>query len=314
MNSRIFLALSLVAPLATAACTDTATEDEFLADDVVDVDDSKSDIAGGTYTFFTISRDARRCASPYCGGYWVKRVNASTTKCHDNRYAEQCYVPTLDLERTGLGEAALEKVNGAINGSWNQDGKVLVRGTFARRDWPGVGTFGEFRASEAWLGQGPNVPAGPFAMAEDTGVRCFTFPCNSIREKKLNSSASGYLAEIGWDASGADEEAIGNAGTKLVTDGVIIAGERYTVSGPGGRGKARTATQFYFRATDEKSCFVGGCSSHVCSDRPDVVTTCEFRPEYACYRDATCELQADGECGWTETPELSACLANPPQE
>jgi hypothetical protein len=43
-----------------------------------------------------------------------------------------------------------------------------------------------------------------------------------------------------------------------------------------------------------------------------MVTTCEFRPEYACYRDATCERQADGTCGWTETPELTACLANPP--
>jgi hypothetical protein len=40
-----------------------------------------------------------------------------------------------------------------------------------------------------------------------------------------------------------------------------------------------------------------------------VVSTCEWRPEYACYADATCEVQDDGACGWTETDELRDCLA-----
>lgn len=58
-------------------------------------------------------------------------------------------------------------------------------------------------------------------------------------------------------------------------------------------------------------CIRTGCSGQICSDR-DVVTTCEYRPEYACYRNARCERQADGRCGWTMTPALRACLANPP--
>ena len=58
-------------------------------------------------------------------------------------------------------------------------------------------------------------------------------------------------------------------------------------------------------------CKATGCSGTVCSDQ-DVVTTCEFKAEYACYRDATCTRQADGQCGWTQTPELDACLKNPP--
>jgi len=56
-------------------------------------------------------------------------------------------------------------------------------------------------------------------------------------------------------------------------------------------------------------CFVGGCSSEVCSDDPDVVTPCIYRPEYVCYKRATCERQANGACGWTETPELLQCIA-----
>lgn len=55
-------------------------------------------------------------------------------------------------------------------------------------------------------------------------------------------------------------------------------------------------------------CYVGGCSGTVCSDQPGAVSTCEYRPEYACYRTAVCERQASGQCGWTETEELTACL------
>lgn len=50
-----------------------------------------------------------------------------------------------------------------------------------------------------------------------------------------------------------------------------------------------------------------GCSGQICSDE-DVVTTCEFRPEYACYQAAVCERQLNGECGWTETEDLTQCL------
>lgn len=58
------------------------------------------------------------------------------------------------------------------------------------------------------------------------------------------------------------------------------------------------------------TCFVGGCSSQLCTDRDDIASTCEWREEYACYRSATCERQADGHCGWTQTSELLACLSN----
>ncbi len=58
------------------------------------------------------------------------------------------------------------------------------------------------------------------------------------------------------------------------------------------------------------ACFVGGCSSQVCSDDPEVMTTCEWREEYACYQNATCERQANGQCGWTETESLLQCLTD----
>lgn len=66
-------------------------------------------------------------------------------------------------------------------------------------------------------------------------------------------------------------------------------------------------------ASTSGECVKGGCSGTVCS-APDKqeMTTCEFRAEYACYADAKCERQADGACGWTQSAELTACLASPP--
>jgi len=60
-------------------------------------------------------------------------------------------------------------------------------------------------------------------------------------------------------------------------------------------------------------CVLAGCSSQLCveeNEAADIITTCEFRPEYACYQSVgRCERQVDEQCGWTLTPELQQCLA-----
>jgi len=54
-------------------------------------------------------------------------------------------------------------------------------------------------------------------------------------------------------------------------------------------------------------CVRTGCSGQLCADQA-VVSTCEYRPEYACYQKATCERQKNGQCGFTPTNELVSCL------
>lgn len=63
-----------------------------------------------------------------------------------------------------------------------------------------------------------------------------------------------------------------------------------------------------------KKCVVGGCSGQVCGEEGSgLVTTCEYREEYACYKKATCERQATGQCGWTMTDTLRQCLNPQPK-
>ena len=312
MISRISFVTALAVPLLSlaAACTDASVEDDFLADDAEALDESKADLASGTHTYYQVEPDYRRCAAPMCGGVYYRLANATRTVCLDGKKADRCYAASADWARLRLGERGLDRTLTALGAR-----TLLVRATIGKKNWGrGLGTFAELRPTEAWIGQGPNLPEGPLAKVEDSGVRCFTTPCASFVEKKLNSSARATLAELGWDASGATDEQIGVALDRMHYDGLIIAGERYRVTGPGGSASGRTVTQFWLRATDEATCYVGGCSGQVCSDRPDVITTCEWRAEYACYQAATCEVQADGACGWTQSAELQACLASPPQE
>ena len=56
-------------------------------------------------------------------------------------------------------------------------------------------------------------------------------------------------------------------------------------------------------------CVRAGCSDHLCVERGvDIASTCEWRPVYECYQQATCERQQNGQCGFTPTHELVECL------
>jgi len=312
MTSRILFALACTLPLT--ACIDSGTSDELDQDDATAGDASKADAPGGTYTYYYVTSDMKQCfvAAPNCGGLYYRLANATKTTCLDGKKAEHCYAAAADLTKLGLAETGTNKVYEAF-----RSGEVLMRATIGSKKYTGIGagTYAQINSKEAWLPQGPNPVEGPLMKIEDSGVRCITFPCPSFRELKLNSAVTAQIADVQWEHSGASDRLVGTALDKMHTDGLIVSGYRTTVTGPGGDGKARSVTQLWFKVTNEPvaaECHVGGCSGQVCSEDPNVITTCEFRPEYACYHAATCEVQADGNCGWTETAELQACLASPP--
>jgi len=57
-------------------------------------------------------------------------------------------------------------------------------------------------------------------------------------------------------------------------------------------------------------CVRAGCSGQLCLPfgTDGGVTTCAFRPEYACYKQAACETNNAGQCAFTITPSVRACL------
>ena len=58
---------------------------------------------------------------------------------------------------------------------------------------------------------------------------------------------------------------------------------------------------------DIDGCKVSGCGREVCTDHA-VASPCIWNPQFECYKDAVCAIQADGRCSWTMTAKLKACL------
>ncbi|MBA3499496.1 MAG: hypothetical protein M4D80_20160 [Myxococcota bacterium] len=316
-----FAALPLLSISFIAACSSEGELDELAgetADDDVANADGKGDIAAdGNYTYFAIRGDVRRCASPYCGGEFLTRLNRTNTVCHDGKPSSSCYTPELDFSESGLKPAAQDKLRLAVGqGAIGPGVKAIVRGRFARYGtMKGIGhDMGRFIVTEAWVAQSAAVTDGVFVRVKDNGVRCIAEPCPSTGEAALNTSRSANLSAIDFEPSGLTDEQVAVLTEAMFNpSGMIIAGDRFTQKINGTWAKGRTATNVFIRvenAAQSEGCFVGGCSSQICSDQEGVISTCEFRPEYACYQEASCERQASGDCGWTQTPALTTCLAN----
>jgi hypothetical protein len=309
-----YVRAALVAAAFAALTLSSGASPHFMKGDlaelsVVNVGASESvsvspDTVNATSTFYSARRDRRRCVSPLCGGYFVKRVNLSSTRCADGRFMRECYVAEINW-----------------NGQPESDSDdMLVRGSIVARRYERFGKLGELRVSESWKTIGNNQPAGTFYLVRDRGVRCITHPCATHSEARLNSSVRRNIAGVNLEGVGLAESSAAVVNAAMTgPDGLIVSGHDVVVTGPGGRSFELRATQVYVRTKLDsvstrpdrgsmKPCFKTGCSSQVCSDHT-MVTTCEFRPEYACYQKAVCERQTDGNCGFTKTRELTECLA-----
>ena len=240
--------------LLFAACAPTPEVDDLAgAPAADDVTDSKADAAtpDGASTYFQISADLRKCVSPICGGYFLDRLNLSTTKCHDGSTAASCYTPVLDWSEAHLSEAQQQKLLDASFG--NADGTTsIVRGRFAKTNSTTTRPeLGRFIVTEAWIREGTGTAEGVFVKARDAGIRCITTPCPSTKETALNTSRSAIIGEIDWSAAGLSDREIEGFQTSLFDpSGIIFAGDRYTASENGHAFKARTATAAYHRLAD----------------------------------------------------------------
>jgi len=256
------------------------------------------DSLASTSSFYSFRHDLRKCASPRCGGYFVKLVNEARTRCADNRRASECYVASIDW-------------NGQVE---PENDRALLRGTM-RLQGNRNGRYGVLRVTEVWQAASATDASGTFFRVRDRGIRCIAAPCATHHEARLNSTQSREIAGVDLSAAGAPENLVSEATQAMTSsNGILVSGDHAPVTGPAGRSVTLKVTQFYLRAGAGKGtsgslkpCKKTGCSSQICSDQ-EVITTCEYKTEYECYRKATCERQANGDCGFTPTAELNACL------
>ncbi|CAN5734312.1 hypothetical protein BH11MYX2_BH11MYX2_37520 [soil metagenome] len=309
---RLALGFAAVLPLVSlslvSACATNGADDDLAGQ----ADDSLSDGSGkadgvGVSTYFAIHTAAG-------GKFKIERLNATTTTCHDSVKRASCKVPELDWSETA--ETLSLDQRAALTDAAARTGGVyaIVRGRFNKKALTTTpSTAGRFIVTEAWVAKGDGVAEGVFAKVKDNGIRCITAPCPSTSEYALNASRQANIAIVDFEAGDIPQGAIDELVSDSSTTGYIVSGDRYTYTLQGRSAKGRTATNAYRNLANETpaaaACVVSGCSGELCGDE-GMVSPCIFKPVFACYHEATCERQADGDCGWTQTEELQTCVAN----
>ena len=228
--------------------------------------------------WYVVRPDLRKCASPMCGGYFVKSVNLTRTVCLDGRAHAECYVTALDWSATQFSDG--ERVKLAAS-------PVILRGRLAQATGTAA-SFANLRVTEAWSpAVTPDVENGYPAFiarlyrAFDNGTRCISWPCPSITQEKLNSSQATPVADIDLSDSCADDKQIAAAYDALAgSTGVLVDGEDGWVNGPAGKMKELVGYDFYLRveaaAPQPRSC--GGFVNTRC----DAGEYCDIAVANAC--------------------------------
>jgi hypothetical protein len=200
-------------------------------------------------------------------------------------------------------------------------------GSYAWRG-PDSGEFVDFQ--ELTLGNDGRYTASVDAQLVSPTVRCVAFPCtlpeagtwSAVRSDgqvriKVNPAGGkpsrSYAASIVELSRTLSLSRFGHA-TTLLSQGSTCANVRCT---------ATTHCEMHFdKGSYAPSCVANapppppapacaktGCSGQICADH-SMITTCQYEAVYACFQAATCERQADGQCGFTQTPALAACVAS----
>lgn len=192
--------------------------------------------------FLIVSRDLRRCASPYCGGYFISLANQKTTQCPNGRSGATCYVSSVDLSAIGLDPGQASAV---------LEGNTVVRGRIVpRRGFPGIG---DLVGRAAWRAPTDPRPTEPLYRAEFNGTVCITFPCPSIDQSRLNTAELQTVSEVDLtSAPGTDQDrAEGQDAIFSGGQGLIVSGHNVVVenAGPAGDANLLQAEQFFLPVT-----------------------------------------------------------------
>jgi hypothetical protein len=258
--------------------------------------------------YFGLTRDTRRCASPLCGGYWVRSLNRLTTRCSDGTLKSRCYVAEADWQTIG-GEPSIDG-----NG-------IVVRGQIASRVYEDFGELGRFVARAAWTPASTGAARGAFFLVGDNGIRCITEPCFSTDADLLNLGLRLTISDLDLTRVSADEAELDAAGAALATHDLVVAGNLSLRSGTAGLGVLLTASQFFVpgpsRCYSDSQCGKGEhCNAgEICLPPPGCLPgrSCPAVCSGYCVATTTAPCASDADCdqnAWCRATETgpSECV------
>jgi len=192
--------------------------------------------AGGSY--YAVSRvDTRKCSPPFCGGYFVAKLNRQATRCLDGVQRRECYVADLDLSALELDEEEAREVRA---GNTIFLGELNPRGDFS--------SVGDLVAHGAWQAPTAGRGVGGIYRVEDSGLRCVTSPCPALSKTTINTTERELIAGVELENARADTQVIKRGYEAIFSSqGLLVAGFKmiYKDAGPAGDAEVLVGTQFY---------------------------------------------------------------------
>ena len=274
-SSLFAVGAGFAALLSACSAAPDGTDSSAEFSEGADMDSSVDGELVSATTYIVTRQDTRRCAAPLCGGVFVKKVNAATTKCFDGVVRSECYVGSLDL----LGLAGAEASRGAILQS-----RALVEGTFTAHSQ--VATTATLKATGLWLGASGAKAMGSFYLVKDNGIRCITTPCPSISATVVNGTASRNIEAVtlGRTNPVASEAEQAKALSDLGSGPGIVVATTTSV-----RAKTYVASEFYRK-------FVPSTLGLMCGTRGG----------WQCAADEYCNRPISAMCGIADAPGVCA--------
>lgn len=214
MIKRFIIALLTLSclSLSTLALAESTIEDNF-----------------DSHGYYTFRQDPRRCASPRCGGIFVKAVNSKLTRCADRTKRPECYVGEIDNpQNLDIGAAG------------------LLKGQIESNRARGFGNVGRFIVDAAFRPATEQDGKNTFVGVENNGIVCITTPCFTHDEYVLNTPKIRALSGLDLTAVGAADDVVAQAYQLLADGGVLlVSGVDTQVAEQTGTGVTLKANQFY---------------------------------------------------------------------
>ena len=206
-----------------------------------------TDIAG---SYYTVEPDYRKCPSPYCGGWWLTKVNIYTVTNDSVLDASVApivpnpiYVVNIDYKALGLTDKQILEFENNI-----RLGRGFIRGVL--RPYP-TPIFDRTRlqtlaATGTWVAANDNVAYGPYMNVRSTGIVCITTPCPYYEVSILNTNYQTLAHELNLTRANLTDKQTALAWREVNGKGLILTGVRFPSQGQTGVGLGIAATKVFF--------------------------------------------------------------------